>query len=155
MNLKLFQQDCAKKLIILLRDFDPKRNKKEKIESMILDDLHKIWGEIKKPEKFINSTPDQFFSFEFITLPHKVYLPQEFDQQVMEIKKRLDSSNPKYLFQNLSHIKSVPADGLKQYIEQLWNDILNEKELNIVKLFNIIYYFYLAKPKRIISQLQV
>ena len=132
MNLKLFQQDCAKKLLILLRDFDPKRDKKDKIETMILSDLHKIWEEIKKPEKFKNSTPDQFFSFEFITLPHKMYLPQQFDLEVGELKKRLDSANPKYLFQNLSSIKSVPADGLKQYITQLWDDIMNEKELNIV-----------------------
>lgn len=150
MNLKLFQQDCAKKLLILLRDFDPKRNKKDKIESMILEDLHKIWKEIKKPEKYKDSTPDQFFSFEFITLPHKVYLPKEFDQEVGEIKKRLNASHPKYLFKNLSSIKSVPADGLNQYIIQLWNDILNEKELNIVKyLFNL----ELAKSKRITSQL--
>ena len=131
MNLKLFQQECAKKILIMLRDFDPKRNARDKIESMILSDIHKIWEEIKKPEKYKDSKPEQFFKFEFITLSHKVYLPEKFNSEVMELRKRLNSSHENYLFDNLNDQKGVPADGLKQYITQLWTDILNEKELNI------------------------
>lgn len=131
MNLKLFQQECAKKILIMLRDFDPKRNAREKIESMILSDIHKIWEEIKKPEKFKDSTPEKFFRFEFITLSHKVYLPEKFNSEVFELRQRLNSTHENYIFDHLSNQKGVPADGLKQYITQLWNDILNEKELNI------------------------
>ncbi|MCQ2819974.1 MAG: hypothetical protein MJ252_22130 [archaeon] len=133
MNLKLFQQECAKKLLILLRDFDSRRNQKEKIEAMILQDLHNIWSEIKKPKGMETYGPEKFFSFEFVTLPHKVFAPEEFNTEVGKLKARLNTEHPEYLFGGLSDIKSVPADGLKQYVDQIWNIILNEKELNIVR----------------------
>ena len=113
----------------MLRDFDPKRNARDKIESMILSEIHKIWDEIKKPEKYKDSKPEQFFKFEFITLSHKVYLPDKFNSEVMELRKRLNSSHENYLFDNLNAQKGVPADGLKQYITQLWTDILNENKI--------------------------
>ena len=66
MNLKLFQQNYAKKILIILRDFDPSRNQKDKIEELILNDIHKIWSEIKIPEKYKGKKPEDFFSFEFL-----------------------------------------------------------------------------------------
>ncbi len=131
MNLKLFQQNYSKKILILLRDFDPSRNKKDKIESMILNDIYNIWSEIKIPEKYKGKKPNDFFTFEFITLPNKIYVPDQFDKECDILKKRLKHDHENYIFSNLNDIKNVPADGLQQYINQLWNDILNEKELNI------------------------
>ena len=131
MNLKLFQQNYSKKILILLRDFDPSRNKKDKIESMILNDIYNIWSEIKIPEKYQGKKPNDFFTFEFITLPNKIYVPDQFDKECDLLKERLKHDHENYIFGNLNDIKNVPADGLQQYINQLWNDILNEKELNI------------------------
>ena len=131
MNLKLFEQKTAKKIIIFLRDFDPDRNRKDKIESLILEDIHKIWKEIKIPEKFAGKGPENFFSFEFITLPHLIYKKDDFDKEIDNLRKRLDKNNEKYFFSNLSSIKNVPADGLKQYVNQIWKDILNDKDLDI------------------------
>ena len=82
MNLKLFEQKTAKKIIIFLRDFDPSRNRKDKIESLILEDIHKIWKEIKIPEKFAGKGPENFFSFEFITLPHLIYKKDDFNKEI-------------------------------------------------------------------------
>ena len=65
MNLKLFQQECAKKILFVLRDFDDKYDVKEKISEMILQDIYSIWEGIKKPEKYKDFTPDKFFEFEF------------------------------------------------------------------------------------------
>ena len=129
MNLKLFEQKTAKKIIIFLRDFDPSRNRKDKIESLILDDIHKIWKEIKLPEKFEGKGPENFFSFEFITLPHLIYKKEDFDKEIINLRKRLDKNNENYFFSNLSSIKNVPADGLKQYVNQIWTDILNDKDI--------------------------
>ena len=131
MNLKLFEQKTAKKIIIFLRDFDPSRNRKDKIESLILEDIHKIWKEIKIPEKFAGKGPENFFSFEFITLPHLIYKKDDFNKEIEDLRKRLDKNNQNYFFNNLSSIKNVPADGLKQYVNQIWKDILNDKDLNI------------------------
>lgn len=131
MNLKLFQQECSKKILIVLRDFDSSRNVKSKIEEMILKDIKSIWNDIKKPEKYRDSEPSNFFEFEFITLPHKKYFEEKFDEEVKLLRNRLEAGNPQYLFNHVSSSKNVPADGIKQYIFQLWNDIINEKELNI------------------------
>ena len=131
MNLKLFEQKTAKKIIIFLRDFDPNRNRKDKIESLILEDIHKIWKEIKLPEKFEGKGPENFFSFEFITLPHLIYRKDDFDKEIENLRQRLDKTNEKYFFANLSSIKNVPADGLKQYVNQIWKEILSDKDLDI------------------------
>jgi hypothetical protein len=131
MNLKLFQQECSKKILIVLRDFDSSRNVKYKIEEMILKDIKLIWNDIKKPEKYKDSEPSNFFEFEFITLPHKKYFEDKFDEEVKELRKRLETDHPQYFFNHVSSTKNVPADGIKQYIFQLWSDIINEKELNI------------------------
>jgi hypothetical protein len=44
-----------------LRDFDDKGNSFEKIKGILEGDLLKIWSEIYKPEKYANSTPQDFF----------------------------------------------------------------------------------------------
>lgn len=131
MNLKLFQQECSKKILIVLRDFDPKRNDREKIVQLIMKDIMTIWAEIKKPEKFKDSQPSSFFEFDFVTLPHKKYCEEQFEQAVDELRLRLNSNDPQYFFKHASKEKNVPADGLKCYINQIWGDIINEKELNI------------------------
>jgi hypothetical protein len=131
MNLKLFQQECAKKILIVLRDFDSKRNIKSRIQELILLDIRNIWNEIKKPEKFRDTLPSDFFEFEFVALPHKKYCEELFEAEIKELRKRLFPENECYLFNHIKKEKNVPADGLKQYAIQIWNDILNEKDLNI------------------------
>ena len=131
MNLKLFEQKTAKKIIIFLRDFDPTRNQRNKIESLILEDIKKIWKEIQIPEQYAGKGPDHFFSFEFITLPHLIYREKDFMEEIKKLRKRLVAGDENYFFNNLSSIKNVPADGLKQYVTQIWTDILNDKDLDI------------------------
>jgi hypothetical protein len=131
MNLKLFQQECSKKILIFLRDFDKNRNQKSKIQDLILNDVRNIWNDIKKPERFKNSEPSQFFKFEFICLPHKKYMEKEFDEEISVLRKRLKLDSTEYIFDHILNEKNIPADGIKHYLIQIWNDILNEKELNI------------------------
>ena len=140
-NLKLFQQECDKKILIILRDFEEKRHKKDKIEELILNDINKIWTEIQKPERFANSTPKNFFKFEFITLPHKVYCPKEFDAETAKLRLRLEAGSEGYVFSHIVKEKNIPSDGLMQYFKQIWAEIQNEKDLNIVKII-----FYILFP---------
>lgn len=149
MNLKLFQQECAKKILIVLRDFDHKRNQKSKIQELILRDIQTIWDDIKKPEKYRYSDPSHFFEFEFVALPHKKYCEEQFNKEVQLLRSRLNPTDEKFLFKHSSTTKNVPADGLKQYIQQLWSDILNEKDLNLVSAFDL----HLAKSKRNVGEL--
>ncbi len=146
MNLKLFQQECAKKILIVLRDFDERYDVKEKITELILKDIYLLWNEIKKPEKYKDYSPDHFFEFEFTTLPHKFYFEEQFDENIKEMRKRLEIIHPQYLFKHVSEEKNIPLDGVPHYCLQMWSDIINDKDLNIV-----IILFILAKSKRDVS----
>ncbi len=131
MNLKLFQQECAKKILIVLRDFDESDEVRDAIFELILKDIFNIWKDIKKPEKFKDYSPDKFFEFEFITLPHKYYFEEKFVKEVTEIRKRLIPNSNIYLFNHVAKEKTVPIDGLSIYSRQIWTDIISNKDLNI------------------------
>ena len=64
-------------------------------------------------------------------MPHLIYREKEFREEIANLRKRLNKDDPNYFFKNLSSIKNVPADGLKQYVNQIWTDILNDKDLDI------------------------
>ena len=51
-NLKLFQQESEKKIIIVLRDFDNEVDDISKLKESIMADMIKIWNEIPKPDEF-------------------------------------------------------------------------------------------------------
>ena len=131
MNLKLFQQECAKRILIVLRDFDERYDVKEKITELILNDINNIWKEIKKPEKYRDYTPDRFFQFEFSTLAHKFYFEEKFTQEISLMRQRLSPSENHFLFRHVSEEKQVPLDGLAHYCKQVWGDIISDKDLNI------------------------
>ena len=136
MNLKLFQQESAKKIVIVFRDFDENTEDKKRLSDCILDDIRKIWTEIKKPEKFKDCPPEQFFTFDFLTLPHKFYFEDKFLEGVENIKKRLrkpanEEGMKEYLFNHVKYEKNVPIDGMFKYTWDMWSNIINNKDLNI------------------------
>jgi hypothetical protein len=49
-NLKLFDQNCSKKLLFVLRDFTDKGENRTRIKNAIQTDIRKLWSEIIKPE---------------------------------------------------------------------------------------------------------
>jgi hypothetical protein len=60
-NLKLFSQKSAKKLLFVLRDFDDRGNNYESIKKIIDADIATIWREIYKPAEYEDSQPTDFF----------------------------------------------------------------------------------------------
>jgi hypothetical protein len=132
MNMKLFQQECAKRILIVLRDFDENYDNKANITKMILEDIYKLWDEIKKPERYKDYTPNMLFEFEFITVAHKFMREDKFKSDILELRKRLESSDEKFLFSHVNGEKNVPAEGLAHYAENIWKDIVSNKDLKIV-----------------------
>jgi len=72
-NMKLFNQQSAKKLLFVLRDFDDRGNNFEMITHMLNNDVNNIWSQIYKPEQYKESKPTDFFQFEYCMLPHKQF----------------------------------------------------------------------------------
>ena len=65
-NLKLFQQESEKKIIIVLRDFDSEVDDISKLKESIMADMYKIWNEIPKPDEFKDQPCSKYFKFEFL-----------------------------------------------------------------------------------------
>ena len=138
-NLKLFQQESEKKIIIVLRDFDSSVDDLSKLKESIMNDMKQIWEEIPKPEAFKDKSCSEFFRFEFLTLPHKFYKEKEFNEGINLIKQRLKrekddnrtGDNPDSIFNLVNYDKNVPIDGFYKYSLDIWTSILNNKDLNI------------------------
>lgn len=142
MNLKLFQQECAKKILFTLRDFNPNTDNREKIEELILNDLYEIWGEVKKPVKYKDYSPYKFFDFEFYTIPHFFYNNYGFNEHVARLRNRFSQDSENYLFSHSSTDKNVLARDLNLYCNKIWTIILSDKDLNIVYIYEIFIIYY-------------
>ena len=138
-NLKLFQQESEKKIIIVLRDFDPNIDDLAKLKETIMNDMRQIWDEIPKPDAFKDKPCSQYFRFEFLTLAHKFYQEEKFNEGINIIKQRLirekddnkTGNNPDSIFSLVNYDKNVPIDGFYKYALDIWTNILNNKDLNI------------------------
>ena len=130
MNFKLFNSNCLKKIILILRDFDNRFHNFEKIIKILKTDISNIWNEIKKPENYENKKLEDFFIFEFLSLSNYIYERTKFENEINELKLRFINDNHNYIFNNIIS-ENIPSDGLGYYICQLWNEILNEKDLDI------------------------
>jgi hypothetical protein len=130
-NLKLFEQSSSKKLVFCIRDFVEAGSNRDFLQKALKKDIDDIWAKMYKPEKFKDSSPDQFFNFEFVMLPHKVYAEQGFIEKVKELKDRMTVGSADSLFLQDSEQKQVPLDGMPVFIEQSWTMIRDQKELNL------------------------
>ncbi len=119
----------AKKIVFVLRDFDP-HNNFEKIVEMINADMAKIWRDIAKPESYANSQPSDFFHFQFFKFPSMVYVPKEFGKCASEMRM-LFGDVPNGIFSGME-IQHLPADSFALLVADLWKKIRDEKELNLV-----------------------
>jgi len=130
-NLKLFEQSSAKKLMFCIRDFVESGSNRDFLQKALKKDIDDIWAKMYKPDKFKDSSPEQFFNFEFVMLPHKVYAEQGFIEKVKELKDRMVVGSEDSLFLQDSDQKQVPLDGMPVFIEQSWAMIRDQKELNL------------------------
>lgn len=103
----------------------------ENLSKTLLADLNRIWDSLSKPEGLESVAITDFFDFAFISLPHKLLQPEEFDRQVLQLRSRFtqkDSSS--YLFKSQYH-KRIPADGLPRYLSTIWEQVMTNKDLDL------------------------
>lgn len=130
-NLKLFAQNQnQKKLLFVLRDFNEYEHNREKMIELLEGNVRKIWGEIYKTEEFKDSSPHDFFDFEFHMMPHKLYQAKEFQEAGAALRDKFDVTNPDTIFPK-TEVLNVPIDGLPLFIDNCWTCIREQKELNL------------------------
>jgi hypothetical protein len=115
----------------VLRDFDDRAGNFDRIKKILEGDIDKIWSEIYKSEKHENSKCTDFFHFEYSMLPHKIFQEDNFYKKAAELKLRFTVGAEDSLYLPDSEEKNVPMDGLTFFIEQAWDTIRHQKELNL------------------------
>ncbi|KAK0557401.1 Dynamin-like GTPase that mediates homotypic ER fusion [Tilletia horrida] len=137
-NLSLFQASKSKQvgpkdktlLLFILRDHighTPLAN----LQATILTDLTRLWDGLSKPEGLETSSITDFFDFNFTTLPHKILMPEKFEQEVVSLRSRFDDpKDPNFVFKTEYH-KRIPADGLPHYLNSIWDQVMSNKDLDL------------------------
>lgn len=132
LNLQLFQKNKTGKTLLLftIRDHDD-RTPMDALEDQLMKDIQNIWNSLIRPDEFKSSLVSDFFDFEFVGLPHKVYREKDFFEEVDKLRDRfVNPSNNKYLFQ-AKYKKNVPIDGFQFYASSIWETILKNKDLDL------------------------
>ncbi|WFD42397.1 Dynamin-like GTPase that mediates homotypic ER fusion [Malassezia psittaci] len=137
-NLSLFQSGRARAgaahdktlLLFVIRDYlctTPLEN----LETVVHKDLDRIWASLSKPSNLAEAKLEDYFDVRFTALPHKILQPGEFDASVDLLRSRfVNRSDPNYVFQTQYH-KQIPIDGLPRYLEGIWEQIVQNKDLDL------------------------
>ncbi|GAP90094.1 putative protein SEY1 [Rosellinia necatrix] len=146
-NLQLFLKDKQSTprslLFFVIRDFignTPLAN----LRNTLVQDLTKIWSSISKPQGLEKSRIEDYFDFAFGALPHKILQPEKFVDEVKKLGKRFVTGNRNSKTQ-LDHgeqelgggvflpeyHRRIPADGFSVYAEGVWDQIANNKDLDL------------------------
>ncbi|XXG97738.1 ribosome biogenesis protein tsr1 [Hypoxylon texense] len=146
-NLQLFLKDKQSTprslLFFVIRDHigqTPLAN----LRNTLIQDLTKIWSSISKPPGLEKSRIEDYFDFAFAALPHKVLQPDKFEVEVKNLGSRFVAGNRNAKLQ-LEHgeqeleggvflpeyHRRIPADGFSHYAEGIWDQIVNNKDLDL------------------------
>ncbi|KAK5635245.1 hypothetical protein RRF57_010957 [Xylaria bambusicola] len=146
-NLQLFLKDRQSTprslLFFVIRDHigtTPLAN----LRNTLIQDLTKIWSSISKPQGLENARIEDYFDFAFAALPHKVLQPDKFTDEVKKLGKRFvpGSRNSKTQLEHgeqeldggvflAEYHRRIPADGFSVYAEGVWDQIVNNKDLDL------------------------
>lgn len=121
--------------MFLVRDFDFEDYGQEgyyHMKKSIEDRLEELWRSISKPKKYENSSFKKFFFFRFQTLP-SIKDKSAFRRGVEFLQAQLfDPDSEDYLLDELE--SKVPVDALPLFIENSWEKIRSDKDINLVRL---------------------
>jgi len=108
------------------------------LRNTLIQDLTKIWSSISKPQGLENSKIDDYFDFAFASLPHKILQPDKFLTEVENLGGRFTAGHRSTKDQEFTggvflpeYHRRIPADGLSVYAEGVWDQIVNNKDLDL------------------------
>ncbi|KAL2054421.1 hypothetical protein ABVK25_005169 [Lepraria finkii] len=112
------------------------------LRNTLVQDLTRIWSGLNKPPGLEKSKIEDYFDFAFAVLPHKILQPERFVSEVAKLGTRFreghrdprrdqlrsDQEFEGGIFLPEYH-RRIPADGFSIYAEQVWGQIVNNKDL--------------------------
>ncbi|KAI4212978.1 MAG: hypothetical protein LQ351_004322 [Letrouitia transgressa] len=146
-NLELFLKDNKSNprslLFFVIRDHlgtTPLAN----LRNTLIADLSRIWSGLSKPKGMENSKIEDYFDFAFSALPHKILRPDQFVSDVSKLGTRFREGrrdprrdplrSEEELDQGIflpEYHRRIPADGFSIYAENVWEQIVNNKDLDL------------------------
>jgi hypothetical protein len=124
LNLQLYQSNNInkKRLIFIIKDYSKDNTSLDILQSILLTDINKIWNNINKPKKYTDYDVNTFFDISFHTTSHMILDDNSYNDDINKLKSLID---------NLDIKSQIPIDGLDIYMDNLWKDINNNKDLNL------------------------
>ncbi|KAL8915376.1 MAG: hypothetical protein Q9171_000246 [Xanthocarpia ochracea] len=114
------------------------------LRNTLIQDLSRIWAGLSKPKGMENSKIEDYFDFAFSALPHKILQPEKFVSECGKLGTRFregqkdprrdplrnDEEMERGIFLPEYH-RRIPADGFSIYAENVWDQIVNNKDLDL------------------------
>ena len=113
------------------------------LRNTLIQDLSRIWSGLNKPSGLEKSKIGDYFDFAFAALPHKILQPDRFVAEVEKLGTRFregfrDTRRDAFksdqesdgVFLSEYH-RRIPADGFSIYAQQVWEQIVNNKDLDL------------------------
>lgn len=117
-------------LLFVIRDHIGTTSK-DSLSATVTQDLVKMWDSLSKPQELAHLQFNDFFDIQFHTLRHKVLQPGEFSTDILLLgDKFTDHGNEDFLFKKHYH-HDIPIDGWTMYAENCWDQINNNKDLDL------------------------
>lgn len=114
------------------------------LRNTLIQDLSRIWSGLNKPPGLEKSKIEDYFDFAFSALPHKILQPERFVSEVAKLGMRFREGHrdprrdPLRGDQDLDggvffseYHRRIPADGFSIYAEQVWDQVVNNKDLDL------------------------
>lgn len=103
----------------------------ENLANTLTQDLMKMWDSLSIPPELSHLKFLDFFDISFHTLGHKVLQPEKFTEDIQFLgNKIIDTDEKQYLFKKNYH-HNIPVDGWTMYAQSCWNQIDNNKDLDL------------------------
>ena len=104
----------------------------ESLSDTLTTELEKVWKELSKPDSCKDSSIYDFFELKFVGLSHKILRADKFVEDVKELGDNftVSENNENYLFKPEYH-HMLPLDGWSMYSESCWDQIENNKDLDL------------------------
>jgi len=114
------------------------------LRNTLVQDLSRIWSGLNKPPGLEKSKIEDYFDFAFATLPHKILQPERFVSEVAKLGTRFKEGHRDPRREPLrgdqefeggvflpEYHRRIPADGFSIYAEQVWDQLVNNKDLDL------------------------
>ncbi|KAG6335255.1 hypothetical protein ID866_3830 [Astraeus odoratus] len=101
------------------------------LQTTLTADLTRIWDSLSKPSGLTQAQLSDYFDLAFTALPHKILESKKFEDEVAHLRERfVDRTLDNYVFKDIYH-KRIPADGVAVYMENIWQQVQSNKDLDL------------------------